>query len=109
MYCDCPYAESGNHCKHMAAVLYLLENKEQEPFETESDANKGQMLDCLLNEISEAEAKKFLLVLANEDSSIKNRMIAIFSKFIGKSEVDAIVYGYAGREGFIYYRDAVDL
>ena len=25
--CDCPYAESGFHCKHMAAVLYALEKK----------------------------------------------------------------------------------
>ena len=22
MYCDCPYAEGGSNCKHMAAVLY---------------------------------------------------------------------------------------
>ena len=26
MDCDCPYAEDGNYCKHMAAVLYELEN-----------------------------------------------------------------------------------
>ena len=24
MFCDCPYAEDGNHCKHMAAVLYKI-------------------------------------------------------------------------------------
>ena len=22
MYCDCPYAEGGENCKHMAAVLF---------------------------------------------------------------------------------------
>lgn len=26
IYCDCPYASDGNNCKHMAAVLYLLED-----------------------------------------------------------------------------------
>ena len=26
MDCDCPYAEDGNYCKHMAAVLYELED-----------------------------------------------------------------------------------
>ena len=26
MYCSCPYAAGGNNCKHMAAVLYLLED-----------------------------------------------------------------------------------
>ena len=24
MSCDCPYAEDGSHCKHMAAVLYKI-------------------------------------------------------------------------------------
>ena len=27
MYCSCPYAEGGNNCKHMAAVLYKFENE----------------------------------------------------------------------------------
>lgn len=26
MECTCPHAEEGNHCKHMAAVLYAIEN-----------------------------------------------------------------------------------
>lgn len=26
MFCDCPYAKEGAHCKHMAAVLYYLES-----------------------------------------------------------------------------------
>lgn len=25
MHCSCPYAEEGNYCKHMAAVLYKIE------------------------------------------------------------------------------------
>ena len=28
MYCSCPYAEDGNNCKHMAAVLYMIEEEE---------------------------------------------------------------------------------
>lgn len=26
MYCDCPYAESGYNCKHMAALLYAFDD-----------------------------------------------------------------------------------
>ena len=26
MFCDCPYAKEGAHCKHMAAVLYYLDS-----------------------------------------------------------------------------------
>ena len=25
MLCDCPYAEDGNYCKHMAAVLFAVD------------------------------------------------------------------------------------
>ncbi len=28
MDCNCPYAEDGKHCKHMAAVLYEYERKQ---------------------------------------------------------------------------------
>lgn len=27
MDCDCPYAEDGNYCKHMAAVLFRFEEE----------------------------------------------------------------------------------
>ena len=30
MFCDCPYADDGNYCKHMAAVLYEIEGGEVE-------------------------------------------------------------------------------
>ena len=30
MNCSCPYAEDGNHCKHMAAVLYEWEDYDDE-------------------------------------------------------------------------------
>ena len=28
MYCDCPYANKGHHCKHMAAVLLACSKHE---------------------------------------------------------------------------------
>lgn len=29
--CDCPHAESGNYCKHMAAVLFAIDAKVEKP------------------------------------------------------------------------------
>ena len=29
MQCDCPYAMDGKNCKHMAAVLYEIEEKQE--------------------------------------------------------------------------------
>lgn len=30
MYCSCPYAEDGKHCKHMAAVLFAYTKEDEE-------------------------------------------------------------------------------
>ena len=30
LYCDCEYAADGSHCKHMAAVLYAIEEEENQ-------------------------------------------------------------------------------
>lgn len=38
MYCSCPYAEDGNNCKHMAAVLYEWSEEEQtDAYQEEND------------------------------------------------------------------------
>ena len=54
MNCDCPYAEEGNYCKHMAAAIYELKNngiyehefaqtkQEAEQTQQQSNAPKGQ-------------------------------------------------------------------
>ena len=31
MYCDCPFAEGGEFCKHIAAVLYAASETEEMP------------------------------------------------------------------------------
>lgn len=110
-----PYAVDGSYCKHMAAVLYFLGQEGQELPETGESHSRHHLIQSLLKEMTEAEVKKFLLELADEDSSIESRMIAAFSKSPGKheveqlkKEVDDIVYRFAGREGFIYYREAYD-
>ena len=43
MYCTCPYAEDGNNCKHMAAVLYEIEEqKEPGRLTEESGSNQAE-------------------------------------------------------------------
>ena len=48
MYCDCPYAKQGSHCKHMAAVLYYLDSH------SVMDENK------LIDQLNEKQAKDLL-------------------------------------------------
>lgn len=48
MFCDCPYAAQGAHCKHMAALLYHLEDH---PIYDEN---------VIIDHLSEKEAKTLL-------------------------------------------------
>ena len=56
-YCSCPYAHEGNYCKHMAAVLYEIDNdgKDDHEFgetdyeETVSDDDKPISIDELIS------------------------------------------------------------
>lgn len=67
VFCDCPYAEDGNYCKHMAAVLYEIEEGR-----TESDhaierqvklQESRQEPETVVNKIPEKEVKKLLIDL----------------------------------------------
>ena len=40
MYCSCPYATDDNNCKHMAAVLFELENPSNSTKESNVDLDK---------------------------------------------------------------------
>lgn len=115
MHCTCPYAADGNYCKHMAAVLYYLEAEECTSSIPAENCGRKRKIQKVLDEMTEEQAKDFLLDLAMEELTIGNRLIAACSKSIGQSEVerlkrevDQIVYRYAARDGFIYYREAYD-
>ena len=53
MSCDCPYAEDGSHCKHMAAVLYKIsENGFENYIRTcKENREKEEMYEKLLEEV----------------------------------------------------------
>ncbi len=54
MHCDCPYANSGNACKHMAAVLYAIDE-----YERKTEKNLKQESAPLLFEPKETRGKFF--------------------------------------------------
>lgn len=125
MFCDCPYAEDGNYCKHMAAVLYELEEEK-----TESDhaiewqvkiQESRQELAAVVDRIPEKEVKRLLIELAVENDSLRNRILTAYSEDISehqmlrlKKEVDEFVYQYSDRHGYVdyyhasYYIDALN-
>lgn len=115
MFCDCPYAEDGNYCKHMAAVLFEIEAEEMPASNGGKIKTKEsrQELESVINSIPEAEVKRLLAELAWEDESLRNRILTAYSEDISeqqmirlKKEVNSISYQYSDRYGFVDYRNA---
>ena len=61
MSCDCPYAEDGHNCKHMAAVLYEWQLSATHPV---IDNSK------LVKEASEEDVRSFLIQVLNDNPDI---------------------------------------
>lgn len=115
MQCSCPYAEDGSYCKHMAAVLYEVEQNGNGKFQDEeqTDLVREQELEDIIREIPEEEVRELLLEQVNADERLKKRILVQYAKEIGekqmiclKKELDRIVYRYADRYGFIDWHNA---
>lgn len=115
MFCTCPYAEDGNYCKHMAAVLYHIhsEDKAEELSWMEREQLANKELEDTIAQIPENELRNFVKCIAKENEEIKNLLLTTYSRKIDaqqisrlRQEVDAIVYRYGDRYGFIDYRNA---
>ena len=109
MQCDCPYAMDGKNCKHMAAVLYEIEEKQEkiqrnaapDPLSSEDIAN-------VIQGISEDNLRAFLLELCSEDERIKNRVLLKYSASVSgtqlmnlQQELEEISERYSDRYGYI--------
>lgn len=117
MFCDCPYAEDGNYCKHMAAVLYEIEEKPakmtSEVRENPSDIKTE--LENVIKNIDESEVRTILVELALKDHSLQNHILTKYvDKFSPgqmsrlKQEVEMIARKYSDRSGYVDYYHAMD-
>ena len=108
MECDCPYAEDGNYCKHMAAVLCELEHTDN----AEKPSVKESIGD-IVNAANEATVRSFLTDVLENDEKLKQRFILLTSKQRSSLEhykklIDAIVYEHEDKWGFFDYMEASD-
>lgn len=110
--CDCPYADKGKNCKHMAAVLYYLEEN-NESIEDADEQEVKESIEDLVNEASELEIREFLTELLTRDGSL----VTNFKQFLQldmtdveiqkyKNEIKSIFYKHQDECGFIDYRSA---
>ncbi|MCD7892921.1 MAG: hypothetical protein LUG60_04385 [Erysipelotrichaceae bacterium] len=66
MFCTCPYATKGNHCKHMAAVLFEWDECRDDYMIEDDDIT----IEEALNQATEKQIKDFLLDLFDNDNNL---------------------------------------
>ncbi len=70
MACDCPYAERGENCKHMAAVLFALE---------EGPGNERTDWQTALEQLPVEKLRELLRDLAVGDHALQARIVRMVS------------------------------
>lgn len=117
MYCDCPYAESGYNCKHMAALLYAFD----EGLKTESlkptVKMKSVSIENIIDSLSESDAKKYLLEAALKSKNVSDKLILNSSNADilcdeekhWKKKIRKIIYDAGGEYDYIDYDEAYDM
>ncbi len=64
MVCDCPYAEDGNYCKHMAAVLFAVDAGKPR---TKKAKKERLTPDALVGKIPDDQLRPLLTELVSAD------------------------------------------
>lgn len=109
LYCDCPYAQEVNYCKHMAAVLFEYD-KTKEGNRNNSKPNIEQ----LVAKADETTIRSFLTQALKNDSKLAQRFTQKLSPEIALSDlrqyegqINKIIHRHAGLENYIEF-DRVD-
>lgn len=85
MSCDCFYVQNkGQYCKHMAAVLYKLEEKEI--LKEKERKNHLEELNELLNEASKEDLQRFLMKMAIDSSGFEQELRLFLTGQASKKE-----------------------
>lgn len=121
MHCDCPYADGGENCKHMAAVLFALDR------ETEAEAmnwpsvpeahveSRADRVDwqTALEQLPAEKLRELLRSLAEGDGSLQDRIVRMVSgpgddPEQWHAELEQIVLDHTDYRGEIIYGHEYD-
>lgn len=102
MSCDCPYAASGENCKHMAAVLIALDEQMEQPRMDWQTA---------LAQMPEVQVQELLRTLAEEDGTLQDRIVRMVSgpgddPDRWRDELEQIISDHADYHGRLDYGQA---
>lgn len=114
MLCDCPYAEDGTACKHMAAVLFAVAAAEP-PKKKPSKREKRLTPAGLVEKIPDGQLRPLLTELISADEKLYRALLLRYGETTLdecmktlKKELVSIGDQYADHHGYISYRDADD-
>ena len=112
MLCDCPYAEDGSACKHMAAVLFAV--AAAEPSGKNASVKKDRLTPAsLVEKIPDVRLRPMLTELISDDEKLYRDLLLRYGETTLdecvktlKEELASIGDQYADHHGYISYRDA---
>lgn len=88
LLCTCPYAEKGNHCKHMAAVLFAYENeREKQTLDKSNNKSNKEIIDLVEN-TDYSIVKDFLVDLLVKNPKLENEFRIWHDQPIPKDNID---------------------
>lgn len=104
MSCDCPHAAGGENCKHMAAVLFALDEKTAQP---------RMDWQVALEQMGEAQLRELLRRLAAEDGTLQDRIVRTVSgpgddPARWQDDLEQIISDYTDYGGWLDYDRAYD-
>lgn len=104
MSCDCPYAVKGENCKHMAAVLFSIDEKTPQPRMDWQTA---------LAQMSEGQLRMLLHSMISKDRTFQDRIVRMVSgpgedPALWQAELEQIISDYKDYDDSIGYDDAYD-
>ena len=110
--CDCPYASDGTPCKHLAAVLYGLEDDSRERMSVSGERQTS--IREAIQKLDLEQARALLLRLAERDEAVADQ-IRRAAEPPSKQQIrnwekriDRLLSRAAGRYGYIKYDRAWD-
>ena len=104
--CDCPYACDGHLCKHMAAVLFEIEERKDK--ESASIEDK-ETIDDILNAMSEDDLRKELREILKQEENYREgiyqryrtRKSSVEDAGRFRMQLESLAYTYGDRYGYI--------
>lgn len=104
MSCDCPHAVGGENCKHMAAVLFALD---------ENTAQPRMDWQTALTQMGEIQLRELLRSLAAEDGTLQDRIVRMVSgpgddPARWQDELEQIISDHTDYHGWLDYDQAYD-